>query len=289
MLGIMLSVVVPAYNEAERIELCLSAVLAQLTSADEVVVVDNNSTDDTRAVVAAIARRDDRVRIVDETRQGLVPARDTGVAAAVHDIVARIDADTVVGDGWADSIRRFFGQAPEDVGGGHGLCSMYDMPFQTPFRRLQTRIDTATARKLQAGAVTEVKEIFGANQVLRKQVWARIAGRTLDRTDIMEDSDVSMAVRAEGFRLALIPGMRATISGRRLLSSPASYRAYTACSPRTYALHGRRVAAVGAWIGIQFARAGQLLLWAGLRGWDPREKRFRWAARVEREPDRVVP
>lgn len=285
----MLSVVVPAYNEAERIERCVSAVLAQLDAADEVVVVDNNSTDGTRTVVASIAHEDDRVRIVDERRQGLVPARDTGVAAAAHDIVARIDADTVVGPGWAASIKRFFAQVPGDVGGGHGLCSMYDMPFQTPFRRLQTRIDASAARKLETGAVTDVAEIFGANQVLRKRVWSQIAGRTLDRTDIMEDSDVSMAVRAERFRLALVPGMRATISGRRILSSPAAYREYTACSPRTYALHGRRGAAVGAWIGIQFARAAQMIVWVGLRGWDPSENRFRWAGRVDREPDRVVP
>lgn len=285
----MLSVVVPTYNEAARIEECITTVLAQLTSTDEVVVVDNNSSDGTRAIVTAIARRDSRVRVIDERRQGLVPARDSGVAAAGHDIVARIDADTLVGDGWAAAVKRFFTLVPDDVAGGHGLCSMHDMPFQTPFRRLQTRADRDAAQRLATGDVTEVGEIFGANQVLRKRVWSQIAGKTLDRTDIMEDSDVSMAVRAEGFRLALVPGMRATISGRRIMSSPSNYRAYTACSPRTYALHGRRGAAARAWVGIQFARAAQLVVWFGLRGWDPQERRFRWSATASREPDRVVP
>lgn len=285
----MLSVVVPAYNEAARIERCLEALLPQLAPSDEVVVVDNNSTDATRVIVTAIARDDPRVRVIDQTRQGLVPTRDAGVAAAANEIVARIDADTVVSDGWAAAIKRFFAVVDDDIAGGHGFCAMYDMPFQSPFRSMQARFDRAAGHKLESGRVTELKEIFGANQVLRKHVWTKIADKTLDRTDIMEDSDVSIAVRGEGFRLALVPGMRATISGRRLLSSPAGYREYTACSPRTYRLHGRPVAAAAAWVGIQFARAAQTAVWVGLRGWDPQENRFRWGSRAEREPDRVVP
>ena len=285
----MLSVVVPMYNEERAIARCLLALQREVGDDDEIIVVDNNSTDRSVAIVQDLAESDRRVRLLTQSEQGLVPTRDLGVAQSRGDLIARIDADTIVGQGWARAIVDFFASAPEDVVGGSGLCSMHDMPFQAPFRALQRRLDARAAARVAEGAAMYANEIFGANQVLRQDVWRRIAATTTRRTDIMEDTDVSLAATADGSRLALIPGMGATISGRRLRSSPIGYWRYTACSPRTYAIHGRRFAAVAAWFGIQFARITQVFIWLALLRWDPEANRFRWFGRIESEPERIVP
>ncbi|HET6924501.1 MAG TPA: glycosyltransferase family A protein, partial [Candidatus Saccharimonadales bacterium] len=87
--ALTISLVIPVYNEEDHLDACLRSVMAQRIPFDEIVVVDNNSTDKT----LWIARTFPNVRIVRETRQGVVHARSTGFDHARGDIIARIDAD----------------------------------------------------------------------------------------------------------------------------------------------------------------------------------------------------
>lgn len=62
--GTLVSVLIPARDEAANIEACIEAALAQAGVAVEVVVMDDGSTDGTDALVRRIAARDPRVRLV---------------------------------------------------------------------------------------------------------------------------------------------------------------------------------------------------------------------------------
>ena len=93
------SVVVPVFDEEDTIGDCLTRLAAQFDQITEIVVVDNNSTDGGRAVIDAWCSADPRVRVIDEVRQGLVYARNTGLDAATGDLIARIDADSTRGKG----------------------------------------------------------------------------------------------------------------------------------------------------------------------------------------------
>ncbi|MYX42986.1 glycosyltransferase, partial [Streptomyces sp. SID89] len=82
-----LSVVIPAYNEEDRLGPSLDAVTAYLRAHEdrfgpwEVVVADDGSTDGTAALVTA--RRDPRVRLVaGERNRGKGHALRQGVAAS---------------------------------------------------------------------------------------------------------------------------------------------------------------------------------------------------------------
>ncbi|TMP98210.1 MAG: glycosyltransferase [Verrucomicrobia bacterium] len=94
------SIIVPAYNEAKRIETCLGhlcAALRSLPGADldcELIVVDNNSTDTT----AELARRAG-ARIVFEPVNQISRARNSGAALATGDWLLFVDADTLVSSG----------------------------------------------------------------------------------------------------------------------------------------------------------------------------------------------
>jgi glycosyltransferase involved in cell wall biosynthesis len=86
------SVIVPVYNDPERLSACLHALAAQDYPADrfEVLVVDNASTEDVRP---AIPPGDPRFRLLHEGRRGSYAARNAGVAAAAGDLLAFTDAD----------------------------------------------------------------------------------------------------------------------------------------------------------------------------------------------------
>lgn len=93
-----ISVILPAFNVAEHLERCLSALTAQRVDGAEfeVLVVDNNSTDET----VAVAREFDGVRVLHQPVQGSYAARNLGVRESSGEIVVFLDPDCAPRDGW---------------------------------------------------------------------------------------------------------------------------------------------------------------------------------------------
>lgn len=63
--GALVSILIPARNEAANIGRCVRAALASTGIAVEVVVIDDGSTDGTGGIVAAIAAEDPRLRLIE--------------------------------------------------------------------------------------------------------------------------------------------------------------------------------------------------------------------------------
>ena len=72
---------------------CLASLAAQ-TADHEVVAVDDHATDGS-AILEEAARRDPRLRVLDNPGQGLVAALNAAGKAARADLLARMDADDV--------------------------------------------------------------------------------------------------------------------------------------------------------------------------------------------------
>lgn len=93
------SVVVPVYNGASCVAVCIESLLALrgLATAPEIIIVDNESTDGTVAILQSFG---DRIRVLRETTRGASAARNTGIRAARGRVVAFIDVDCVVEPDW---------------------------------------------------------------------------------------------------------------------------------------------------------------------------------------------
>jgi glycosyltransferase involved in cell wall biosynthesis len=86
------SVIIPAYNNAEYLGETIQSVLDQTYTNFEVIVVNDASPDHTPEVVAQFD--DPRVRyIVHEENRGLSAARNTGIRAADGELIALLDGD----------------------------------------------------------------------------------------------------------------------------------------------------------------------------------------------------
>ncbi|MFM8979427.1 MAG: glycosyltransferase family 2 protein [Planctomycetia bacterium] len=86
------TLVVPCYQEEAALA-CLEPVLAGLHAA-EIVCVDDGSTDATARVLAGMAARDPRLRVVTHPHNlGVGAAMRTGLCAARHEVVVVYDAD----------------------------------------------------------------------------------------------------------------------------------------------------------------------------------------------------
>jgi dolichol-phosphate hexosyltransferase len=90
----MLSILMPVYNERERVERAIAAVLqTTLPTEFEVIVVDDGSTDGTREILRG-GSWDGRVRLLEhEVNQGKGAAVRTALAEARGEFSAIFDAD----------------------------------------------------------------------------------------------------------------------------------------------------------------------------------------------------
>jgi dolichyl-phosphate beta-glucosyltransferase len=93
----LLSVVIPAYNESNRLEKTVHSIWRYLDRADvpfEIIVVDDGSADDTAAIAQRLADQLGRLRLVRlPVNCGKGAAVKAGMLAAVGELVLFTDAD----------------------------------------------------------------------------------------------------------------------------------------------------------------------------------------------------
>lgn len=94
------SVIVPAFNNAEGLRRCLEALGQQTYPADrhEVLVIDNASREDLRPVATGFPT----VRLVREDAPGSYAARNRGIVEAAGDALAFTDSDCVPARNWIE-------------------------------------------------------------------------------------------------------------------------------------------------------------------------------------------
>jgi glycosyltransferase involved in cell wall biosynthesis len=223
--SLLLSVVIPAYNEADRIADCLHSLARQRTThLFEVIVVDNASTDDT-ADVGQFCAPGLRVRVLHEPRKGRGRARRTGWAAARGSIVFSTDADAILPPDWLErGVAAFTDPNIVAVTGPARIedCGMVTNALYSHGLRAWQRC----SRVLMLGYVT----MRGANFAARKSAYDVVGGFD-PQADAHEDSDLSFRIQEAG-RIVYDPHMLVTVSGRRyrdgFLKGMAEY-------PRTFA------------------------------------------------------
>ena len=88
-----ITVLMPAYNVAKYIGIAINSVLAQTFTDFELLIINDGSTDDTEKIVRSFS--DDRIRLINQTNQGVAAALNIGMLNARADLVARFDADDI--------------------------------------------------------------------------------------------------------------------------------------------------------------------------------------------------
>lgn len=96
----LISIVIPAYNEEENILKTLYSLSETTTKHSiEIIVVNNNSKDRTEELIRLCG-----VTCINESRQGITVARNSGLAAAKGKYVMNADADTIYPKCWIDEM-----------------------------------------------------------------------------------------------------------------------------------------------------------------------------------------
>jgi cellulose synthase/poly-beta-1,6-N-acetylglucosamine synthase-like glycosyltransferase len=121
------SVIVPALDAARTLGPCIDSLLGLRYPRDrlELIAVDNGSSDGTRE----IARRYAEITLVEEPVRGRAAARNRGLRAAAHEIVAMTDADCTVDPDWLRNLVEPLRDESVALVGGRILASRRNHPI----------------------------------------------------------------------------------------------------------------------------------------------------------------
>ena len=230
------SIIIPAWNEEERIADCLTNTIRQTVMPHEILVVDNRSTDNTCAIVEEFMAQHPEAPISllhQDEEQGLIPTRNYGLDAATGDVLGRIDADCMLKPDWVEVVSGIFTEDDEAMG-ATGPVSYYDMPA----RRIALRGDDHVRRHSYRADNGQVL-LFGSNMALRATAWRQIRNEVCrDKSDVMhEDVDVSLHLLGRGLKTVYSKRMVCGISARRMYTSPSSFHAYMLRFRNTFEAH----------------------------------------------------
>jgi len=208
-----LSFVIPAHNEEAYVGKCLDSIFKQLRGAAydaEIIVVDNASTDRTKEV----ARKYPRVKVIGEPRKGIVWARRAGFLASSGDLVANVDADTMLTPGWIKRVFEEFSKDPHLLALS-GPFIYYDLPPKTRilvkiFYHLGYLTYLVNHFILRASSMLQ-----GGNYVIKRGALEAIGGYNTNIEFYGEDTDIARRVNKIG-RVKFTFDLPMYASGRRL-------------------------------------------------------------------------
>jgi glycosyltransferase involved in cell wall biosynthesis len=225
-----ISIVIPVYNEANQLSTCLEAIASQSTKPYEVIVVDNNSDDDS----LAIAKKYSFVKVLEENRQGVVHARATGYDYCSGDIIARIDADSILPADWLANIEAVF--SDPSIDGVSGVALYYNVSFDYIFNA----IDLYFKRKLSRQMENHMY-LWGANMAMRKRAWDKVKNQLCMKGKMHEDYDIAIHMQELGLNIVFDERLKARVSSRRIDTDFISFMRYVWRSPDTYLQHDIKV------------------------------------------------
>ncbi|WEH33699.1 glycosyltransferase [Streptomyces sp. AM 4-1-1] len=196
------SVLVPAYNERK----CIEATVRSLMSSDhpiEVIVIDDGSTDGTADLVEAL--RLPNVRVVRQRNGGKPAALNNGIAHARYDVVVMMDGDTVFEPSTVRELVQPFGDPRVGAVAGNAKVGNRDSLIGA-WQHIEYVMGFNLDRRMYdiLGCMPTIPGAVGA---FRRQALDRVGGMSEDT--LAEDTDVTMALHRDGWRVVYAENARA--------------------------------------------------------------------------------
>lgn len=196
-----ISVVIPHLNDLAGLKACIARLHFQTLPREryEIVVADNGS----EAALAEIEAAAPGARVVRIAERGAGPARNGGVAASRHEVLAFTDSDCLPEASWLEEGLQALGSA--DFAGGAVTVSVHNPGKPTPSEAFEVvfAFDNRNYVETKGFSVT-------ANLFTTRAVFEAVGGF---RTSVPEDLDWCQRARAKGFRIVY--------AGRAIVAHPA--------------------------------------------------------------------
>jgi hypothetical protein len=213
------SVVMPVLNEEKHLAESVAAVLGQeYPGGFELVLALGPSKDRTEAIARELAAADSRITVVPNPSGQIASAMNSAVKAARHEILTRIDAHSMLPDGYLrTAVRTLMDTGAADVGGW--MAAEGVTPFQSAVAWAMTSpFGMGAAANHTGGGAGPADTVYLG--VYRRKAIEEVGG--YDETMLIaEDWELNYRIRAAGGLIWFTPDLKVTYRPRATLGSLA--------------------------------------------------------------------
>lgn len=191
-----LSFIIPAWNEEKYLGQALESILREIKKYPEeieVIVVNNNSTDKTREIALSFPE----IKLVDEPIKGLPQARQAGFFASKGELIANVDADSVLPSSWIGKVFQEFSK-DEKLVALSGPYYYYDLPKHYNFFVKLYYFPGYIFHLFNQYILKKGAMLQGGNFVLKRSALEKIGGFNLDIKFYGEDTDIARRIQKVG-------------------------------------------------------------------------------------------
>ncbi|MFC3160374.1 Glycosyltransferase involved in cell wall bisynthesis [Chryseobacterium arachidis] len=110
-----ISIVVPAYNQAEYLDECLQSVMYQTYTDWECIIIDDGSTDHTKEVAQTWTQKDSRFKYLAKINGGVSSARNLGIENASATWILPLDGDDKIASEYLELASGEFHKNPDVI------------------------------------------------------------------------------------------------------------------------------------------------------------------------------
>jgi len=197
------SIIIPSYNGAELLRMCLDSIRQHTPEPYEVIVVDNGSRDHT--ISLCVERRVRFIRFPDN--RGFPVACNAGLRLANGELILLLNNDVIVSGRWLSNMQACLLNDPSvGIVGPYtnyasGEQRLKELPYETLDQYMQM---SAHINQPDASRWREVSRLVGFCMLMRREVVDQVG--LLDERYTpghYEDDDYCHRVRMAGYKLML--------------------------------------------------------------------------------------
>lgn len=199
--GLMVSVIVPAYNEEVNAVRTVKSLLEQDFPNLDIVFVDDGSKDGTYQVVKNAFENNNRVKVFTKPNGGKASALNFGIHHTQNEIVVCIDADTQLKkNAISELIAAFYRDAsPQEVGAVAGNVKVgNEINMLTKWQSIEY-ITSQNFDRRAFSLLDCITVVPGAIGAFRRQAILDAGAFTIDT--LAEDCDLTMRMHRSGYRI----------------------------------------------------------------------------------------
>lgn len=134
----LVSIIIPAYQEEERIGRCLESILASSYRNLELIVINDGSTDKTEEIVRQFMKRTEdagpTIRLINIPNGGLAHARNVGLSHCRGRFIGFADADDMIHPQMIERLAASLCRGNDLAACGMLICNAQGKPFRRQYR-----------------------------------------------------------------------------------------------------------------------------------------------------------
>lgn len=184
-MSVVISIIVPCYNQAQYLGEALQSVLDQTFVNWECIIVNDGSPDNTEEVAQKWVAKDSRFIYLYQKNGGLSSARNAGIAMATGDLILPLDADDKIDHEYLELARQSF-RADEN------LKLVYAKAYKFGIKNEEWILNPFSLKELSLGNMIYCSALF------KKQDWLRVNGYDVNMKYGYEDWEFWIAILKNG-------------------------------------------------------------------------------------------